>query len=104
MKYFLQWLVNDIKTSWAVDAESRARMWGHFLDVAKFLVRIFSAITLIVSAISIILITAEDGRINWVRVSGVMIALLVLNGSIFLAGKLRKFRSEKDQLVQMLKE
>ena len=103
MKYFFKWLVNDVKTSWAENAEARSRMWGHFLDMAKFLVRIFSVLLLIVVGIGLLLIAAEGGRIQWDHAGGIVLGLFVLNSTVFFADKIRKFRSEKDQLIETLK-
>jgi hypothetical protein len=104
MKYFFKWLLNDIKTSWAKNAEAYARIWGHFLDMAKFLIGMFSAMLLFAVVVSVIILKSKGDSVNGYAVMQVLVGLAILNGSIFLADKLRKYRSEKDQLVQILKD
>lgn len=106
LKYFLQWLVQDIKTEWHKNAGARRKMWGVIGRMSKIIVRIFSGLVLFVASVSIIIVTAtgHSGVIDWSKVAYIIGGVAALNMLIFLFEKYDKFLQERELLIQMLKD
>jgi hypothetical protein len=104
MKYFFKWLVNDVKTTWVENAEVCSKIWAHFAEAAKFLIRLLSAMLLFAMVVSVIILKAKGDNVNGYAVMQVLGGLALLNGVIFFNDKLNKYRSEKEQVVQLLKD
>jgi uncharacterized membrane protein YuzA (DUF378 family) len=105
LKYFLQWLVQDIKTEWHKNASARRKMWGVIGHMTKIMARIFSVLVLIVVALAIVIITVTgNGNVKWDQVAYTIGGVAALNMLIFLFEKYDKFLQERELLIQMLKD
>lgn len=104
MKYFLKWLVNDIKSDWAENWPERKTTLMHMWSGAKFLIQMASWLILFITIVAVIVIKATGDDVSWVACGKVIFGVALLNATIFISGKLGEYNKDKERLMQTLKD